>query len=53
MVLALRGRRNLDQGEETVTDADLAAALRRRARVLLAQAGALTALAALPLLLLG
>lgn len=51
-MLALRGRRNLDAGEEELTDDDLKRALRRRSLGLLAQAAALTALAALPLLLL-
>lgn len=36
MVLAARGLRNLDGGEEPVEDAALAAALKRRSRGLLA-----------------
>ena len=48
----MRGRRNLDAGEEEVDEADVRAALRRRALRILALAALLAAAAAVPLLLL-
>ncbi len=50
MVLAARGARNLDGGEETIADRGLIAALRRRARMVHLKAG-LAALALTGLIL--
>jgi hypothetical protein len=51
-MLGLRGRRNLDDGEEEIPEPDERAALRRRSLRLIGLAVLLTAAVAVPLLLL-
>lgn len=51
-MLGLRGRRNLDGGDEEVPEPDVRAALRRRSLRLIGLAALLTAVLAVPLLLL-